>query len=151
MSLSRRGPSHESGFVKGVATSKPKILVIDDDPRLAELLRFTLAKANFYEAFAETRPRNALGAVRAIRPDLILLDVEMPGMSGGEVAKALAADPALCSIPILFVTSLVSKGDSGSRRFRRGNHFYLPKMVEPNALIGAVEEMLAERQEVIRQ
>jgi CheY-like chemotaxis protein len=125
-------------------TSNPKILIIDDDPRLAELMRFTLTKAQLYEAFCETRPRHALRTARAIRPDLILLDVEMPGLSGGEVAKALANEPALRSIAILFVTSLLSKAETGSRRFRRGDYYYLPKLVEPNALIGAVEEMLAE-------
>jgi len=124
--------------------SKPKILVIDDDPRLAELTRLTLTKAMLYEAFSETRPRQALETARAIRPDLILLDVEMPGLSGGEVAKALASDPALRRTPILFVTSLLSRSETGSRRFRRGGQFYLPKLVEPTALIRAVEEMLAE-------
>jgi len=126
--------------------SKPKILIVDDDPRLAELTRFTLAKGQMYEAFTECRPRHAVATVRAVRPDLILLDVEMPGLGGGEVAKALAEDPALRSIPILFVTSLLSKNDSGSACVRRGDHLYLPKLVEPNALIGAVEQMLAEPQ-----
>ncbi len=125
-------------------TSKPKILIVDDDPRLAELMRFTLTKAQLYEAFCETRPRHAIETARAVRPDLILLDVEMPGLSGGEVAKALGNEPALRSIAILFVTSLLSKAETGSRRFRRGDQFYLPKLLEPQALIGAVEEMLAE-------
>jgi CheY-like chemotaxis protein len=124
--------------------SKPKILIVDDDPRLAELMRFTLTKGNMYEAHCECRPRHAVETTRALSPDLILLDVEMPGFGGGEVAKALANDPALRSIPILFVTSLLSKTESGSGCVRRGNNLYLPKSVEPNALIGAVEQMLAE-------
>ncbi len=127
-------------------TSKPKILIVDDDPRLAELIRFTLMKAQLYEAFSETRPRHAVETARAIKPDLVLLDVEMPGLGGGEVAKALAKEPSLRSTAILFVTSLLSRAETGSRRFRRGDHFYLPKLLEPNALIRAVEEMLAERQ-----
>ncbi len=124
--------------------AKPRILVVDDDPRLAELIRFTLTKAQLYEAFCETRSRHAVKTAGATMPDLILLDVEMPGMNGGDVAKALADDPALRSIPILFVTSLVSKAETGSRRFRRGGQFYLAKSVDPNALIVAVEETLAE-------
>jgi putative two-component system response regulator len=125
-------------------TSNSKILIIDDDPRLVELMRFALSKVESYNASCETRPRHALEAARAIRPDLILLDVEMPGISGGEVAKALAEEPALRSIPILFVTSLLSKDETGSRRFKRGNQFYMAKLVEPVALIKAVGEMLAE-------
>jgi CheY-like chemotaxis protein len=104
-----------------------------------------LRKAQLYETFIETRARNAVETVRAFRPDLILLDVEMPGLSGGEVAKALEKDPELRRIPILFVTSLLSKTETGSRRFRRGEHLYLAKLVDASALIGAVEEMLAER------
>jgi CheY-like chemotaxis protein len=124
--------------------AKPKILIVDDDPRLAELLRLTLEKAQLYEAVCECRPRNAVKAAGAASPDLILLDVEMPGMNGGDVAKALADEPALRAIPILFVTSLISKAETGSRRFRRGGHFYLAKSVDPNALIVAVEETLAD-------
>jgi CheY-like chemotaxis protein len=123
--------------------SKPKVLIIDDDPRLAELLQFTLTKAQLYETLLETRPRHAVATVRAFMPDMILLDVEMPGINGGEVAKALAADPALRWIPVLFVTSLLSKSEAGSRPFRRGDQLFLAKLVEPSALIGAVEEMLA--------
>ncbi len=129
--------------------SKPKVLIIDDDPRLAELLRFTLMKAQLYETFLETRPQHAVETVRAFMPDLILLDVEMPGLNGGEVAKALAADPDLRSIPVLFVTSLLSKAETGSRPFLRGEQLFLAKLVEPSALIGAVEEMLAERRRAV--
>jgi CheY-like chemotaxis protein len=129
--------------------SKPKVLIIDDDPRLAELLRFTLAKAQLYETLLETRPRHAVETVRIFMPDLILLDVEMPGLSGGEVAKALAADPALRWIPVLFVTSLLSKAETGSRPFHRGEQLFLAKLVAPSALIGAVEEMLAEQRRAV--
>ncbi len=125
--------------------TKPKVLIIDDDPRIAELLRFTLTKAQLYETFLETRPHRAVETVRAFMPDLILLDVEMPGLNGGEVAKALAADPDLRWIPVLFVTSLLSTAETGSRPFQRGDQLFLAKLIEPSALIGAVEEMLAEQ------
>jgi CheY-like chemotaxis protein len=129
--------------------TKPKILIVDDDQRLAELLQFTLTKAQLYETLLETRPRRAVETVRAFMPDLILLDVEMPGLNGGEVAKALAADPALRWIPVLFVTSLLSKTETGSRPFHRGDQRFLAKLVEPNALVGAVEEMLAEQRSAV--
>ncbi len=129
---------------------KPKVLIIDDDPRLAELLQFTLTKAQLYETLLETRPRHAVATVRTFMPDLILLDVEMPGVSGGEVAKALAADPALRWIPVLFVTSLLSKAETGSRPFHRGDQLFLAKLVEPSALIGAVEGLLAEQRGTVR-
>jgi CheY-like chemotaxis protein len=129
--------------------SKPKVLIIGDDPRLAELLRFNLTKARLFEAFLETRPRHAVEAVRTFMPDLILLDVEMPGLYGGEAAEALAADPDLRWIPVLFVTSLLSKTETGCRPFHRGDQLFLAKLVEPRALIGTVEEMLAEQRRAV--
>ncbi len=124
---------------------KPKVLIIADDPRLAELLQFTLRKALLYETFLETRPLRSLETVRTFMPDLILLNVEMPGFSGGEAAEALAADTDLRWIPVLFVTSLHSKAETGSRPFHHCDQLFLTKLVEPRALIGAVAEMFAER------
>ena len=122
-----------------------KVLVIDDSRTIHLMVRSCLADENIELIFA-SNGAEGLSLARSALPDLILLDVEMPGLGGGEVAKALAEDPALRSIPILFVTSLLSKNDSGSACVRRGDHLYLPKLVEPNALIGAVEQMLAEPQ-----
>ncbi len=128
---------------------KAKVLIIADDPRLAELLQFTLTKARLYETFIEARPRHAVETVRTIMPGLILLDVEMPGLNGGEAAKALAADSDLRWIPVLFVTSLLSKAETGSRPFHHCDQLFLTKLVEPRALIGAVAEMFAEQRRAV--
>jgi putative two-component system response regulator len=82
-------------------------------------------------------------------PDLILLDVEMPDLNGGEVAKALAADSDLRWIPVLFVSSLLSKAETGSRPFHHCDQLFLTKLVEPRALIGAVAEMFAEQRRAV--
>ncbi|WP_374564799.1 diguanylate cyclase [Ideonella sp.] len=79
------------------------ILLVDDDPGAIQLMARMLAGLGRLR-FA-TSGAMALGMVRASAPDLILLDAEMPGMSGFEVCRELQADPALASIPVIFVTS----------------------------------------------
>jgi CheY-like chemotaxis protein len=87
--------------------------------------------------------------VRTFMPNLILLEVGMPGLNGGEVAKALAADSDLRWIPVLFVTSLLSTAERGSCPLHRGDQLFLAKLVEPSGLIGAAGEMLAERRRAV--
>jgi CheY-like chemotaxis protein len=142
--------SRGSRYLRGkkAVNYKRKVLIIADDPRLAELLQFTLTKGQLDETFLETRPRHAVESVRTFMPDLILLDVEMPGLTGGEAAK-LATDPDLRWIPLLFVTSLLSKAETGSRPSHHCDQLFLTKLVEPRALIGAVAEMFAEQRRVV--
>lgn len=79
------------------------ILLVDDDPATIQLLGRILASAGHLH-FA-TSGEDALRFARATPPDLILLDAEMPGMSGFEVCEALKADPLLADVPVIFVSS----------------------------------------------
>lgn len=79
------------------------ILLVDDDPATIQLLGRMLAGAGYLH-FA-TSGEDALRFARATPPDLILLDAEMPGMSGFEVCQALKADPDLADVPVIFVSS----------------------------------------------
>lgn len=88
-----------------------KILVTDDDPRNRKLLE-TLLQAGGYEVNCADSGEAALEAIAAEQPDLILLDLMMPGMDGFEVVKQLKADSATRGIPIIMVTAL---DDAASR------------------------------------
>jgi CheY-like chemotaxis protein len=79
---------------------------------------------------------------RFLRPHLILLDVDMPGKDGGDVAREIQAEPALCSVPILFLTSLVSTAEAGNSEIVRGGMRFLAKPVNPKILIDTVDRML---------
>jgi diguanylate cyclase (GGDEF)-like protein len=79
------------------------ILLVDDDPGTIQLLGRMLADVGNLR-FA-TSGEDALRLVHEVKPDLVLLDAEMPGMSGFQVCEALKADPALADIPVIFVTS----------------------------------------------
>ena len=117
--------------------SKAKILIVDDDAKLSTLMRAFL-ECDGFEVREENRSFAAYSTAREFRPQLILLDVDMPGKDGGTVAAEIAADPALAPTPIIFVTSLVSRGESGMR----GKERFLGKPVAPTELLTAVRQAL---------
>lgn len=88
---------------------KKKILVVDDQELFTRLVKLNLEASGEYEVRTENKGVNALGAAKEFRPDIILLDILMPDMSGSEVLKQVKADPFTRSIPVVFVTALVKK------------------------------------------
>jgi len=79
-------------------------MIVDDDPRLSAALRFKLEQAG-YHVHAAGNGQDFLAQLELEKPDLILLDLMMPDMSGLEVLEYLQADAELCSIPVLVVTA----------------------------------------------
>jgi CheY-like chemotaxis protein len=120
-----------------------RILVIDDEPNLSDLVRLFLEKTKRFEVRVENRSAHAVAAAREFRPDMILLDIDMPGKDGGEVASELNADLALRDTPILFLSSLVSRAEAGERETIRGGERFLAKPVDPKVLIDAIDRILA--------
>jgi len=108
--------------------TQPLILAVDDEASNLQLLRQIL-QDHYRLRFAKDGPR-ALELAREERPDLILLDVMMPGMSGYEVCAALKADPALAAIPVIFVTAL-NDTDDELEGFAAGAVDYITKPVSP--------------------
>jgi len=82
---------------------KPLILVVDDDAPIVMLMRSVLREFGF-EPRTATSGEAAIDTARAERPELVLLDKNMPGMSGGEVIRALRSEPGLEHVPILVLT-----------------------------------------------
>ncbi|PYK98288.1 MAG: hypothetical protein DME19_13120 [Verrucomicrobia bacterium] len=89
--------------------NKKRILVVDDEISFTRLLKLNLEQTNDYEVRVENWPEDALTAAREFRPDLVLLDVVMPRVFGGDVAARLRADAVLKATPIVFFTAAVSK------------------------------------------
>lgn len=127
--------------------NKLRILVVDDDPKLSRLVKTILEKTGLYEVREENRSSAALTTGRAFIPDMILLDVDMPGKDGGDVARELQGDPTLSAKPVLFFTSLISHGEAGKHEVERGGMLFLAKPVDPAVLIETVGRIL--RQEPI--
>jgi len=122
--------------------SKTRVLVVDDDPSLSRLAAAILEKAKLYEVRIENQPSRVLAGARQFKPDVILLDVDMPGKSGGDIAFEIRSDPLLCNTPILFLTALVSRQEAGQREIKSGSAHFLSKPVEPNVLLQSIERML---------
>jgi CheY-like chemotaxis protein len=83
-----------------------KILLIDDDEAVLAVLDAKLSRR--YEVLSTSQPQLALAIARRERPDAILCDIDMPELSGGEVAAALASDPGTADIPLIYLTALLT-------------------------------------------
>ncbi len=117
---------------------RTRILLVDDDPKLSTLVRAILERMGGYDVREENRSFAALATAREYLPDLVILDVNMPGKDGGDVAAELRGDYHLAGTPVVFLTSLVTASDSGMR----GGRYFLSKPVESNALLKAVRALL---------
>ncbi len=82
-----------------------RILVVDDEIGSSRLLKANLELTKLYEVRVENRPENALAVARRFKPQLVLLDVVMPHLSGMNIAELLLADEELKSVPIIFLTA----------------------------------------------
>jgi two-component system OmpR family response regulator len=124
---------------------KKRILIVDDDLSATRLLRLALERTGQYEVREENRGLHARAAAEAFRPDLLLLDVCMPDLDGGEVAFQLKADPRFRRLPIMFFTSIVSERDAeAGTPFLSGGFRFLPKTVSNEMLVACIEEELGE-------
>ena len=97
---------------------KQRILIVDDEPSIGQVLKAGLEMHGF-TVRVETRSTNTIKACLEFHPDLVLLDVDMPVKDGGVVASELRSHPTLQRIPVIFLTSLVSKEETGKRNASR--------------------------------
>jgi CheY-like chemotaxis protein len=86
---------------------KKKVLLIDDEKPFTSLLKLNLEQTGRYEVRAENWAEDAVDAARQFRPDIVLLDIIMPRMPGGNVVALFKADPLLKNIPIVFLTAAI--------------------------------------------
>ncbi len=118
-----------------------RILVIEDQADNRQILRDLLASANFEVIEAEDG-ETGLAAAAKHRPDLILMDIQLPGLDGYEATRRLKADEGLKSIPIIVVTSYALGGDADKAR-AAGCDAYISKPYSPRQLLAKVREYLS--------
>jgi two-component system, cell cycle response regulator DivK len=117
-----------------------RILVVDDNPGNLKLFTLLLASPR-YDVQTASSAYRALDALGTMRPDLILLDLQLPDMDGLELTRKLKADPALCQIPIVVVTAYAMKGDEERARAAGADH-YISKPVDKNVFRRVVAELV---------
>ncbi len=108
---------------------KKRILVVDDNPSDTQLLKRYLEETNDFLVREENDPKAAVSTAEEFKPELILLDVLMPEVDGGELAASLKANPKLKSVPIVFLTAKLTKEEVAMRAGRIGGYPFLAKPI----------------------
>ena len=115
------------------------VMIVDDTPANIEILSESLG--DDYELFFATSGADALELIRADKPDLILLDIMMPGMDGYQLCSILKGDPATRNIPIIFVTAMIAEEDE-IKGLELGAIDYLTKPISPHIVRARVKNHL---------
>lgn len=119
---------------------KGKILVIEDNEQNLYLVRYILEK-NDYEVFAALDGESGIEMAALLKPDLILLDIQLPVMDGYAVARNLRRNPVLAETPIVAVTSYAMTGDR-EKVMEAGCDGYMEKPIDPDTFTAKVEQHL---------
>jgi CheY-like chemotaxis protein len=125
----------------GSSNSNSRVLVVDDNSEFTHRVCELPQNTQHYVVCEENDPRRALETARSFHPDLILLDLIMPQADGTEVAARITSDWMLHSVPIVFVTALITQEEAQDGRRIKG-HRVVPKPAHTLDLIKVVEENL---------
>jgi two-component system, cell cycle response regulator DivK len=120
---------------------KATILLIEDNAENRYLLTFLLQQHGYDIVAAESGPQG-LDLAAKIVPDLILLDVQLPGMDGHAVARAIKSDPLLKHVPVVAVTSYAMAGDR-EKCLLAGAEGYIEKPINPDSFVAEIERFLS--------
>lgn len=119
---------------------KKKILIVDDEESLAMVFKSLIENTGKYEVCKETRGSKAFNAAKKFKPDLVLLDIMMPDIDGGEVARQLKKDPDTRDIPIVFISAAITKEEENEQGIIKGGHPILAKPVPMEKLLATIEK-----------
>jgi CheY-like chemotaxis protein len=125
---------------------KRRILIVDDDANSTHLVKILLERSGPYLVLEENDPTKADQTAHNFKPDVILLDIIMPKMDGGELATQIEADRELHDTPIIFLTALVTHGEATGGLHIQG-HPFVAKPISIPELIDAIEKHLPARAE----
>ena len=121
---------------------KKRVLVIDDEESFCTFVGLALEKTGRYKVASATGPLQGVAMAGALRPDLILLDIKMPQMDGPQLAELLLEDAKTKSIPIVFITGLVTNEETKHREMQVAGRTFIAKPVTRDELVQAVGRIL---------
>jgi CheY-like chemotaxis protein len=122
---------------------KKRILLIDDEKDLCFFLKTNLENTGEFDVLVSNRGNKGIELAQGEKPDLILLDILMPEMSGDEVAEILLENPVTAKIPIIFLTAMVTKEEIGDVMLKkRGGRNFIAKPVTTKEVVAAIKKVL---------
>ena len=121
---------------------KKKIFIVDDEQDFTAIMKFTLEATGKYIVSVENKGDAAIEGIRSFAPDLILLDVLMPGMDGSDIATQLKEDASVKNTPIIFLTSLVSRKETETGISLQGRFPFISKALDLKDLISNIEKYI---------
>jgi len=124
---------------KGATMGIKRILVVDDSATERHMLKDLLTKAG-YDVFSSENGEDAIVKARQMKPDLILMDVVMPGLNGFQATRAISRDPETRSIPVIMCTSKSQETDK-IWGLRQGAKDYVVKPVDREALLAKIASL----------
>ncbi len=119
---------------------KPDILVVDDESDIVDILKYNLEKEKEYTVHAAYNGNDALSIAKKEKPDLILLDIMMPGMNGFEVCKSLKSEPETKRIPVIFLTAKENEIDE-IVGLEIGADDYIQKPISPRIVLARIKSV----------
>ena len=126
--------------------AKKKILIVDDEENFGKLVKLNLEDTGEYDVRVETLGARAVPAAREFKPDFILLDIVMPDLDGGEVARLLKEDKELKIIPLGFLTALVNDNEVSSQGENIAGFPFIAKPVTVGQLITFIKRNIGGRE-----
>ena len=121
---------------------RKRVLIIDDEVKWTALLKIGLDRLGTYEVREEHRGANGLAAALEFQPDLILLDVMMPDMDGGEVAAQIKSRAQFKDTPVVFLTSTVTKEEADAEHGMIGGHHFIAKPASIKDILEYIERKI---------
>jgi CheY-like chemotaxis protein len=122
-----------------------KIVLIDDEEDFCYFVKKNLERTGKFEVITVSESKKGLDTVKREKPDLVLLDILMPGVDGGVLRQSLSEDKATQNIPVIFLTAVVDRADFGEELIKeRGGQKFLAKPISPDELIDAINEVLGD-------
>jgi CheY-like chemotaxis protein len=122
--------------------NKKRIMIVDDEAPFTRLLKLNLEQTGHYTVQAENDPRGAVHAAKQFLPDLVLMDVMMPGMDGGRLAEQFKVSEPLKNVPIIFLTAAVKREEVRARQGQIGGLPFLAKPVDLKELTECIQHHL---------
>jgi CheY-like chemotaxis protein len=117
-----------------------RILAVEDTPHNLELMGYLLRSAG-HEVYAATTGDEGLRMAQELQPDLVVLDVQLPGLNGYEVLSRLRADPTMAAVPVIAVTAYAMVGDR-EHGLASGFDGYLAKPIDPHTFSSTINRYL---------